>query len=431
MTSGANLLNQELDNLENDAPGKLTVGDGGGAISGGAPSAQGQAQAAATFRSAQAGGAPGQESGEAPGQFNQALSGDLAPGRIEDPRKQVRAFAGAAPRAAVGQDPGPLPGVAEPSRGRAAGLPTGGTSGRAPADQARRDQPGELSRESRIPPGQLMQGPLTPNPIVPGQVAPGQVRPRGEGARDPLQPAAEREARLQAILDEAALREQLRKNPGDPGAANGLALAAMARGQPAEAEKLLRRAQAARPDDPVVNQNLAAALMAQRKDAAAVPLLRRSEAAFRARTATEVRLAQQAAARRDYQAAESRLRSALRTQTLTADAAYRLGTAYQRQGRAAQAKVYFRRAAEGYMGAGRLHASLGEIASRRGNRKMAIYEYKLAAKLDPRAGRPWYLLGKEALAQKKVAQAYKYFRTALQKEPRAPYAREVRALLAE
>ena len=204
----------------------------------------------------------------------------------------------------------------------------------------------------------------------------------------------------------------------------------MAKGNPIEAERLLRKAQAAKPNDPVMSHNLAAALMAQKKDAAAVPLLKKSEAAFLAATVAQVKQAQAAVARKDYRGAELRLKNALRSQTLSADSSYRLGTALARQGKA-ESRVYLRKAAEGYMGAGKLHTSLGEIYTRRGNRKMAIYEYKLAARLDPRTGRPWYLLGKEALAQKKVGQAYRYFKTALKKEPKAPYAKEVRALLAD
>jgi Flp pilus assembly protein TadD len=233
------------------------------------------------------------------------------------------------------------------------------------------------------------------------------------------------------MFDEDQLKTRLAKNPRDAGAANGLGLALLQKGRPGEAERVLRVAQAAKPSDPVVSQNLAAALMAQKKDAAAVPLLRKSHAGFQSKAKAELQQAQLAMRKRDFKTAEGRIRDALRSQTLTADASARLGTALQRQGRTAEAATALRQAAETYLGVSRLRAQLGEVYSRRGNKKMAIYEFKVAARLDPRSGRPWYLLGNEAVALKRRAQAKRYYQTALAKEPNAPWARDARAVLGQ
>ncbi|MBI6546694.1 MAG: hypothetical protein HY692_07865 [Cyanobacteria bacterium NC_groundwater_1444_Ag_S-0.65um_54_12] len=121
---------------------------------------------------------------------------------------------------------------------------------------------------------------------------------------------------------------------------------------------------------------------------------------------------------------------AIRTNTLLADTLQRQGSLKQRQGKLQEAKIRFRQATEVNVVNSRWHVTLGEIQAKQGNHKLALREFRIAAKLHPRSGAPWYFMAREALDQQKIALAYRYFKLSLKKEPKGPHAPEIRRLLA-
>lgn len=259
-----------------------------------------------------------------------------------------------------------------------------------------------------------------------GQAGSNQAQARQSQAQQQQFQAQQQQAQ---VFDEKELRQKVAANPKDAGARNALGVNLMQQNKPAEAEKVLQEARRVRPNDPVVNHNLATSLIAQKKGAAAVPLLEKSQAGFKAEAAAAEKQATVAQSRLDVARSEAQFEKAIRANGLSANSAAKLGTAFQQQGKKAQAKVKFRQAAETVMANSRLHTKLGQLHALKGNHKRAVRAYKIAAQLDPRSGTPWYFLGKEAQRQRKVLTAKRYFRTALRKEPKGPYAKEIKKLI--
>jgi tetratricopeptide (TPR) repeat protein len=450
--------------------------------------AQAQSGAAASFRSADEGATGG--AGETSGQFARAAGDDLAPAAIQDSREQLSAFAGeegGGPRAAAGQGAPRTQGALVPPPAQ---RQPGGQTFQAPPRTQGAFVPPPAQRQ---PGGQTFQAPpRTQGAFVPppAQRQPGgqtfdqtfQAPPRTQGAfvPSPAQrqpggqtfqaPPGQRQAAVQTFQPDQARQVAAQAGAADqPPAATQLAppalppiaipdvapasrpprtaekaaamelaasvpeaqdgIALIGAGRPAEAEKALRAAQAARPAEPVVSHSLAVALLAQKKVADAVPLLAKSQAGLATRAGSELTQAELAYHQQDFPTAKYYLRTALLSQTLSASGQARLSTILKQQGKGGEATRLARDSAASYSTAGRIHAQLAEIYVREGNPQQAIIEWTAAAQLDPYGGRAWFELGREALAQKRNAQARKYLRVALSREPSARWSRTASRLL--
>ncbi|HEX5044539.1 MAG TPA: tetratricopeptide repeat protein [Candidatus Polarisedimenticolaceae bacterium] len=173
--------------------------------------------------------------------------------------------------------------------------------------------------------------------------------------------------------------------PGAPagGQVNNAALAQIAAGRYAEAERSLRTALAASPDQPQLLVNLGLALRLQRKDAEA----RRAFEKARSYPATR--------------RAASNLLSALLLQLGDEEGAERVA----------------REALRDEPGASELHNSLGLALEHRRDLEGAESAYREAARLDPKAAEPRCNLGNLARARGELATAGRWYEEAISADP--------------
>lgn len=208
------------------------------------------------------------------------------------------------------------------------------------------------------------------------------------------------------LLQEALMRQRLRKYPGDFAAHANLGATLQSMGRLDEALVYLATAAAARPDDATAANNLGAALLAAGKGGEALEQFRRAVRLSPMFADARYNLGTTLLARGDTRSAIEQFQRALALRPSDAGALNDLGSALAIEGHVDRAAEMFRRAIRADAGHAYAHYNLAELLVRRGRLREAVALYETALALRPGDGdmRRQLDAARDALAQSGIRQ---------------------------
>jgi Flp pilus assembly protein TadD/mono/diheme cytochrome c family protein len=186
-----------------------------------------------------------------------------------------------------------------------------------------------------------------------------------------------------SLLQEALMRQRLRKYPGDYAAHANLGATLQSMGRLDEALVNLTAAAAARPDDAAPANNLGAALLAAGRSGEALEQFRRAVRLAPAFADARYNLGTTLLARGETRAAIEELRQVLAIRPDDAGALNDLGSAMAMRGEVARAAEMFSRAVRIDAGHAYAHYNLAALLAQQGRLREAVEHYETALRLRP------------------------------------------------
>jgi Flp pilus assembly protein TadD/mono/diheme cytochrome c family protein len=186
-----------------------------------------------------------------------------------------------------------------------------------------------------------------------------------------------------SLLQEALMRQRLRKYPGDFAAHANLGATLQSMGRLDEALAHLAAAAAARPDDAAPANNLGAALLAAGRSGEALEQFRRAVRLSPGFADARYNLGTALLARGETRAAIEELRQVLAIRPDDAGALNDLGSALAMRGQVARAAEMFSRAVRIDAGHAYAHYNLAALLAQQGRLREAVEHYETALRLRP------------------------------------------------
>lgn len=226
------------------------------------------------------------------------------------------------------------------------------------------------------------------------------------------------------MIQEALMRQRLRKYPKEVFAHTNLGSVLQSMGKVDEAINEFRTALEIKPDDVVALTNLGAALESLGKVDEATEHFRQALRVRPEYPNAHFNLGSLLLSQGSADEAARHFREVLRTNPDDADAHDRLGRALAVQGNSAEAKSQFEEAIRIDFEQAAAHYDLGSVLARQGNLAQAVAEFGQAVRLDPENADAHNDLGSALAMQGKLAEALAEFEQAVRINPAHAEARK-------